>query len=283
MRLLILGGGFTGVAVARLGISAGLEVLATTRSEARAEALRAIGVTPLLASALDARGIGPSVDPSTRLLVTFPPDGETDRAIAPAASRARAIVYVSSTGVYGEARGRVDEDTPLDLRAPRAAARFFAEQTWRDAGGAVVRAPAIYGPGRGLHLRLARGEVRLAADMGNAISRVHVEDLATALFALLQRDDARGATYVTGDDAPAPHAEVIGWLCETMRLPAPPPASEREIDETLRHDRRVDPSRIRALLHLTPAYPSYREGFAQCLRADASAIDSALRARGLRA
>jgi nucleoside-diphosphate-sugar epimerase len=280
-RLVILGGGFTGCAVARLAIAAGLEVAATTRSEARAGALRSIGASALLLDLLDAGGartLASSIDPSVRVLVTFPPDGETDRALAPIAASARAIAYVSSTGVYGQARGRVDESTPVDPGEPRAAARLGAEQVWRQAGAAVVRAPAIYGPGRGLHLRLARGEVRLAEDRGNAISRVHVDDLAAALLALLLRDDR--ATYVIGDDAPSPHAEVVRWLCQTMRLPDPPPT--REVDATLRNDRRVDPSRLRAALGIAPLYPTYREGFAHCLRVDAAVIDAALRERGVR-
>jgi nucleoside-diphosphate-sugar epimerase len=282
-RLVILGGGFTGSAVARLAIAAGLHVTATTRSQARAGALRAIGVDALLVDFLDpggARTIDASIDPRVRVLVTFPPDGQTDRALAPIAARARSIAYVSSTGVYGSAQGRVDETTPVDPGAPRAAARIAAEQQWRGAGAAVVRAPAIYGPGRGLHLRLARGEVRLGEDGGNAISRVHVDDLARALFALLLAD-AR-ATYVIGDDAPAPHAEVVRWLCQTMNLPAPPRAVSSEVDETLRNDRRIDPSRLRADLGVSPAYPTYREGFAHCLRVDAAVIDAALRERGVR-
>jgi nucleoside-diphosphate-sugar epimerase len=284
MRLVILGGGFTGMAVARRALAAGDEVVATTRSEARAGVLRALGVTPIvgdLADASSASALSAAVGPSTRVLVTFPPDGVTDAWIGRLVSSASRVAYVSSTAVYGSASGRVDEETPLDPGAPRAAARIAAEQVWRGVGGTVVRAPAIYGPGRGLHLRLARGEVRLAPDAGNAISRVHVEDLAAALCAVLA-SSVRGATYVIGDDAPAPHAEVVRWLCEAMYLPLPPLASASEVDETLRHDRRVSPARIRAELKLTPAYPTYREGFAQCLRADEEAIAAARAARETR-
>jgi len=279
-RLFILGGGFTGSAVARLAVGAGLEVVATTRSEVRARALRSLGANALLLDAGAARPLASFVGPETRVLVTFPPDGETDRALAPIAATARTIVYVSSTGVYGRARGRVDEDTPVDPDTPRSAARIAAEHLWREAGASVVRAPAIYGPGRGLHLRLARGQVRLGEDSGNAISRVHIADLAGALFALLMRDDR--STYVIGDDAPSPHGEVVRWLCQRMHLPEPPSAAApaHEVHETLRNDRRVDPSRLRAALGVAAIYPTYREGFAHCLRVDAATIDECLRERG---
>ncbi len=109
---------------------------------------------------------------------------------------------------------------------------------------------------------------------------MHVADLAAALLALLLRDDR--ATYVIGDDAPAPHAEVVRWLCQAMQLPEPPRALAREVDDTLRNDRRVDPSRLRAHLGIAPIYPTYREGFAHCLRVDAEVIDAILRERGAR-
>jgi hypothetical protein len=68
-----------------------------------------------------------------------------------------------------------------------------------------------------------------------------------------------------------------------MHLPQPPPAAADEVDETLRNDRRVDPTRLRADLGITPAYPTYREGYDHCLRVDAAAIDVTLRERGVRA
>ncbi len=261
---MILGGGFTGSAVGRLVCQLGGRAVATTRSGQRAEELEAGGVRPLVLSALSAQALAPHVSDETRVVVTFPPDGATDRAIAPAIARARSVVYVSSTGVYGGARGHVNEDTPVDATAPRARARLEAEQVWRDLGGIVVRAPAIYGPGRGMHRRLLSGDLRIAGDGSNAISRVHVDDLATALWAALQAPQ-RGALYVIGDDAPVPQIEVIRWLAERLGVPLPPSAPLVSLDETLRHDRRVDNARIRRALALELRYPTYREGFSHCL------------------
>lgn len=287
MRLVIVGGGFTGMAVAErfrslaVARATRVEVAATTRSPARADALREAGVTPLVAPALTPDALAPYVDDETFVVVTMPPDGTTDARLAPALRHAAALAYVSSTGVYGNASGRVDEQTsvaPPTPPAPRAHARVDAERVWRAAGATIVRAPAIYGPGRGLHLRLARGDVRLAKSGTNAISRVHVEDLAAALVECLLRK-LRGDLFVIGDDEPAPHIDVVGYLCEALGIPLPAIDPSAKIDETLSHDRRIDPSRIARALGFTPAYPTYREGYTQCIAKDRDALDQALASR----
>jgi nucleoside-diphosphate-sugar epimerase len=299
-KLLVLGGGFTGAAVARFAIARGVAVVATTRSTERAAALRALGVTPLVSARLDASTIAGHVDDDTLVLATFPPH-PVDAASATAdvagvvgvVGRARAMAYVSSTGVYGGASGKVDEETPVDRDAPRAAARLDAEDMWRRAGATIVRAPAIYGPGRGLHLRLARGEVKVAPPSTNAISRIHVDDLAAALFTLLASGASsassasggscdRGAVYVIGDLEPSPHVEVVRWLCDALAIPPPAFDQSGAVDETLTHDRRVDAAKIRERLGLALSYPTYREGYAQCIARDRDALDAALAARAAR-
>ena len=278
MKLLVLGGGFTGAAVAKRAIARGMAVTATTRSDERAASLRAIGVTPLVSARLDASALAARVDGATQVLITFPPapDRALDASLAPSLARAKAIVYVSSTAVYGDASGKVDEGTLVDRAAPRAAARLDAEEAWRSVGATIVRAPAIYGPGRGLHLRLARGDVRIAGSGANAISRVHVDDLAAALFGLLDAA-VRGETFVMGDLEPAPHAEVVRFLCDALAIALPPCDPAEAPDETLRHDRRADSARVRERLSLALAYPTYREGYAQCIACDRDALGAALR------
>ena len=280
MNVLILGGGFTGAAVATLALARGLPVAATTCSEARAASLRALGVIPMVASQLDADAVAARLDARTRVLVTMPPDGRIDAALTPLFARTRvgAIAYVSSTGVYGDASGHVDDQSRTARDSPRAASRLDAEDAWRSVGATIVRAPAIYGPGRGLHLRLARGEARGAAPGTNAISRVHVEDLAAALVAVLTAGAPR-ELYVMGDLEPAPHADVLRWICGALAITPPPHDAEQSPVETLSHDRRADSTRIRGRFDLTLRYPSYREGYAQCIARDRTALDEALAAR----
>jgi nucleoside-diphosphate-sugar epimerase len=277
MRLLILGGGFTGSAVARQAVARGLAVHATTRDPARGAQLSALGVTPIVVASLgEAGGAAPlGIDADTRVLVTIPPDAGADRALAARLADAHSVAYVSSSVVYGDAHGRVDEETPtvaasasaLAAATPRARARVEAEAIYRELGATIVRAPAIYGPGRGVHLRVARGTLRVAGDGHNVVSRVHVDDLASALLELLVRG-TRDALFVSGDRLPAPHVEVIRFVCDALKLPMPPHVPAEQADETLRHERALDPSHLYATLGREPRFPTYREGFAQCMAAD---------------
>jgi nucleoside-diphosphate-sugar epimerase len=275
LRLLVLGGGFTGTALAHVALGAGARVSATTRSEARAGAIRAAAVDAIVLPGLSPAALARHVDDATLVAATFPPDGSTDRDVAAAVARAAAVVYVSTTGVYGGARGRVDEATSTDSSTPRAVARLDAERLWRDVGAVIVRAPGIYGPGRGLHLRVARRTFRIPGDGTRFVSRIHVDDLAASIWALLTRGE-RDATFVAGDCEPATHLDVVGWLCAAMKLPLPEHVPLEKVDETLRNGRRVDSSQLRALVGLPLAYPTYREGFAQCLREDCDEVSRAL-------
>jgi nucleoside-diphosphate-sugar epimerase len=233
--------------------------VATVRSAERRAALEATGAHVLQSAVLGSE-IEAHLDSRTRVVVAFPADPETDAHIAPLLARSHSVVYVSSTGVYGALRGRLDDSTPLpaasDARVERLQA---AEQRYRDIGATVLRCPAIYGPDRGLHMRVLRGEHRIPGDGTLTLSRVHAEDLAQ--FAL-SNHSAHGETFVVGDAEPAPHIEVVRFICEAYRVPMPEFAPLESLHASLRADRAVDPSRALATLAVTLRFPSYRQGMA---------------------
>jgi len=269
--LILLGCGFTGTAALRLAVARGTPVLAVTRSAEHAAALTALDFPARATGPLTAEVARALVPAGAHVLIAFPPAG-ADAAIAPALEHAAAVVYISSTGVYGEASGHIDEDTPVDPSSPRAAPRLAAEDAYRAVGAVILRASAIYGPGRGLHLRLLRGEHRLTGDGHNVISRIHVDDLARLALAALERATP-GAVFNVADDTPVPQLEVVTWLCQRLGLPLPESAPAREVPDTLRHDRAVDGGRIQRALGITLAYPDYRRGFEACLAVDGGAGD----------
>lgn len=260
--LVLLGVGPAALAVAR-ATHPTRKRIGTTRSPERAPALEAAGIRPFVAPALSPDELEGLVD-GADVVVSFPPDGSTDRRLAPACQKARALVYISSTGVYGPIVGPVDDSTPVTLASPHDSPRLDAEAAWRDVGAVVLRAPGLYDTSTGLHRRLLAGNFRLSGDGSNPISRIHLDDLASLALAAL--DPAhRGETFVVGDLAPVPQLEVVTWLCDRLGLPLPPSAPLDQVHPTLRGGRAVDPRRALTRLGVTLRYPTYREGFAAAI------------------
>jgi len=139
--MVVLGCGYAGVAVARLARERGLEVLVHARSDAHVAALRSEGFDVLQAAVLDETiAEAAHVDGRTHVVIAFPPDGSTDSRIAACLASAAPITYVSSTGVYGEHRGVVDDGTPVASASSERAGRILAaEAGYRRQGATVLR------------------------------------------------------------------------------------------------------------------------------------------------
>ena len=169
------------------------------------------------------------------------------------------LVYLSSTAVYGAATV-VNETTPVDGSAERARARLEVERdVLRGPWPALVLRPAaIYGPGRGAHERVRRGEFNLNDSI---VSRIHVEDLASHVEAALV-SSVTGA-YPVADEEPCSSREITEFCAELLGMPVPAQGSRAG---RLSGNRRVNGSAIRRLLGVTLRYPSYREGIPAALR-----------------
>jgi nucleoside-diphosphate-sugar epimerase len=255
--VVVFGAGFTGSAVCRAALGRGLTVLGVVQSQASAEKLREHGIEATTESC--ERVAETRVGATTHAVITFPATGAGELSFAPLLARARAVSYLSTTGVYEDLEGVIDDATALpESPSPKYGAVRVAERAFRAVGAAVLRAPGIYGAERGLHVRLARGEFRMSGDGQRFASRIHVEDLAELLLASARTP---GETFVVGDLEPCRQIEMVSWLCDRLGLPLPASAPLSEVHETLRRNRRVDGSRALASLGVTLRYPSYREAF----------------------
>lgn len=276
--LVLLGAGYTLTRLAVAEARAGRDVLAATRDAARRAELESAGAR--VTSLEDAL----SRTEGTRTVISIPPDAGLDVGLADALARHRParLVYLSSTGVYGGARGHVDEDTPVEPASPTARARIEAESRFLPLGAVVLRIAGIYGPGRSTLARLLAGAVRLPERGGGRISRIHVDDLVEAIRVALHWGEP-GAFYCVADDKPAPQAETVTWLCERLGMPLPPRVPLESLHESLRGDRAVSNARLRAL-GWRPRYPDYVAGFTSLLEAEGRAGGpGALTVRRLRA
>jgi nucleoside-diphosphate-sugar epimerase len=255
-QLLLLGVGT--IARALRASLPGLPAFGTTRSTPDA---RFVEITPLASA--DSAAIRAAAQ-GAGVVVSFPPDGHSDAEFAALTAGAASIVYLSSTAVYPSDAGIVNETTPVTTHGERAVQRLAAEALWRDAGASVVRLPAFYGPESGLHLSIARGTFRMPGRGANIVSRVHVEDaarfVAVALYA------APRSVILAGDDAPAPVAEVVTFVCALFGLDMPQPSEGQDIPLSLRGSRSIDNAVTKARYGVRLAYPSYRDGYREIHR-----------------
>lgn len=220
------------------------------------------------------------------VLYTVPPSRESSRdvrleglleVLEPAPQR---FVYISTTGVYGDHGGAaVNEDTPVSPGSPQAALRVAAESAvadWaaRTGGEAVIlRVPGIYGPGRlGLERIRSRSPVVREQDVGPG-NRIHVDDLAACCAAALDPMKPAGI-YNVGDGDHRSSAWFTGEVARQLDLPPPPTITMAEAEQQfsamrlsfLRNKRRVDTSKMRDVLGVTPAYADAARGIAASLK-----------------
>jgi uncharacterized protein YbjT (DUF2867 family) len=275
--LLSFGHGYSAAALAA-SLAPGWRVIGTTRDPARAAALMATGVEPVLWD--DTAAVEAAIAAASHVLVSVPPGGPEDPVLArhgPALA-ARApdwIGYLSTTGVYGDRQGGwVDEDSPLEPAGPRGAWRVAAETAWRALSPAteVFRLAGIYGPGRSALDRVRAGTAQRIIKPGQVFSRIHVEDIAQVLRAAIASPHP-GAAWNLADDEPAPPQDVIAFAAELLGLPVPPdiPFDAADLSPMARsffaESKRVSNARIRERLGLRLIHPDYRAGLRAILAA----------------
>jgi nucleoside-diphosphate-sugar epimerase len=202
--------------------------------------------------------------PGASVVISFPPDGHSDRTWSELVAGAASIAYLSSTAVYPANAGLVTEASAVAAHGERAVLRLTAERLWQDVGASVVRLPAFYGLSTGLHVSLARGTFRMPGSGSNIVSRVHEDDAARFVCAALRAPPR--SLLLAGDDEPAAVAEVVQFVCTLFDLALPASSEGEQIPFSLRASRSID-NRVSKTRHgIQLAYPSYREGY-QAIRA----------------
>jgi nucleoside-diphosphate-sugar epimerase len=269
MTAVILGCGYTGRRVAARLVNRGLQVIATTRHP---DQLVLPGVETVRFDALESMAPLSRIEPGAKVLYSIPtldPD-RTNEIVSTLGGRPSRVVYLSTTGVYGAA-GEVDELTPAGPDNEEGHARMRAEHAilsgpWPSI---VLRLAAIYGPARGVHVRIRQGTFRLSGDGSNYVSRIYVDDLATHVEAALFSD--AGGAWPVADECPATSREIAQFCTELLKVPMPANAPESSLHHTQRSNRRVDGSAVRTLLGVSLKYPTYREGIRGALREERNA------------
>ena len=260
LRVLLIGCGDVALRTARL-LSPTFRLYGLTRNRDQHPSLRAAGITPIPGD-LDAyRTLGrlgidafavlhfappPATgddDPRTRnLLAALAAPSRRGSTSKRARSLPRVIVYISTTGVYGDCGGAlVDETHLLAPTTTRATRRVAAERRLRRASRhtfdkpvklSILRAPGIYAEDRLPVERLQRGMPALIDGDDVYTNHIHADDLARATIAAMFRGKAQ-RTYNVTDDAHWKMGEYFDRVADALALNRPPRITSDEADRVI--------------------------------------------------
>jgi len=188
----------------------------------------------------------------------------------------RALVYISTSGVYGDCGGDWVGETrrpnPQTLRARR---RLAAERLLRGFGAAsgcrvaVLRAPGIYAGDRLPLDRLRRRLPVFEAAADVYTNHIHADDLAHASVVALARG-LPGRIYNASDDSVLKMGEWYDKLADAFGLQRPPRLPRAEVEAAvpatvlsfMNESRRLDNRRLKQELKLRLRYPTVDAGIA---------------------
>lgn len=280
LRALIAGCGDVGRRLTQRLAARDCKVTALIRDPLKAEPLLAVGAQ-LLRQDLD----HPQSAGDWPLLFWFAPPptaGNTDPRLRgwlqAQQGRIARLVYISTSGVYGDCQGRwIDEDEPLKPQTPRALRRVDAEQALRDWSEShdcdviVLRVPGIYGPGRLPVERLRQGIPVLKPEVSPWSNRIHADDLAGAALHAAALGRA-GSAYNVSDGTPTTMADYFTRCALLLGLPTPRAV---DLDEArsvftpamwsfMEESKRLRTERLREELRFTPRYPDLESGLPSC-------------------
>ena len=287
-RLLIVGCGDVGLRILPL-LRGRYRLYALTHSRERHDELRAQGVTPLSGNLDDPESLVRLSGLPHDLLHFAPPPsagardartGNLIRALRKARSIPQRLVYISTSGVYGDCGGRVvGEYQTLRPQTDRARRRVDAERQLRDWGRSsgvavmILRVPGIYAADR-LPIERIRAGTPALHDADDAYTNhIHAEDLARIVLAALARGRSQRA-YNASDGSWLKMGEYFDLVAGSFGLPPPARVSRQEAEaqmpETLlsfmRESRRLSNRRLRQELRFRLRYPTVAQGIAEGAR-----------------
>ena len=258
-------------------------IFALLRDPAQLAAWRAAGARPVLADLDRAASLKRIAGLADIVLHFAPPpergtaDSRTRRLLAALCrgeSLPQRLIYISTSGVYGDCAGaRIDETRPLRPATPRAQRRVDAERQLRRFGRchkvrvSILRAPGIYAADRLPIERLKNGVYALNAEDDVFTNHIHADDLAALTCAAL-RYGRPNRCYNASDDSEMKMGEYFDLVADRFELPRAPRIPRHEAQDRISpmqlsfmsESRRLDNRRIKRELRAQLRFPQVAEG-----------------------
>lgn len=283
-KILIVGFGDVAERLARL-LGTRHRIYALVRKPERAALARSLGVIPIngdlanRSSLLRIAGVADTVfhfapppnhgqlDRHTRnLIATLSRNANFRRA----GMLPQRLIYISTTGVYGDCGGQqIDETRPTRPQTQRAMRRVDAEtvlRAWGMQSGvavSILRAPGIYAADRLPIERLKIGTPALNAADDVFTNHIHADDLANAAFCAAYRA-LPNRVYNAVDGSDMRMGDYFDRVADRFNLPRPPrvsrAAAATKINPAMlsfmKESRRIDNARLITELGLRLRYPT---------------------------
>ncbi|KRE38835.1 hypothetical protein ASG73_00220 [Janibacter sp. Soil728] len=269
LRAVLLGCGDLGIRVGTALLASGHEVTGVRRTVAAlpegfagVSADLANGDVPDLAADLLVITMTPDRRDPTGYRTTYVDGVRHGLEAVLRAGAPRRAVLVSSTSVYGDLEGDLDERTVVAPQADRPKILLESEALFHEAipHGSILRLSGLYGSPDNRLVRTVREGAN--PDPGRWTNRIHRQDAAAAIVHLLTMGEEPAALYVGTDDAPALAGDVRDFVADELGVDRPSPTGALEP-----HGRRMRNARLRAT-GLQLRYPTYREGYRAQLLVD---------------
>jgi len=280
-RVLILGCGDVGLRLVPLLLPR-YRVLAVTSNPGRRAELRAAGAIPIVADLDAPLTLGRLARLAPTIVHLAPPqsEGRIDRrtrnlaAILPEGAR---LVYVSTTGVYGDCAGASFDETrsvrPQNARAVRRVDAETVLRAWarrRQGKLSILRVPGIYAADRLPLERLHKGLPALVAQEDVHTNHIHADDLARICLAAM-RLGAPNRVYHAVDDTDLKMGDYFDAVADAAGLSRPPRLPRSDLERSvspmmlsfMSESRRLHNARIKEELGVQLRYPDVQSLLAQ--------------------
>ncbi len=284
--LLIIGCGDIALRAAPL-LQAHYRLLGLYRRPENRPLLRLHGIMPMFGDLDNPRSLGKLAGTAHAVLHLAPPpdhgkhDTRTANLLAALTKRLKMkggmlpqrLVYISTSGVYGDCNGvLIDETRMINPQTGRALRRVDAERQVRNwglrnhASVSILRVPGIYATDRLPLARLREHAPALLPEEDSYTNHIHADDLARIVFAAL-RHARPGRIYHACDDSNLKMGEYFDLIADRFDLPRPPRITRAEAEgrispgmlSFMRESRRLANSRIKYELHVNLRYPTVAE------------------------
>lgn len=253
-------------------------IYALIRDAAKAAPLRALGATPILGDLDDRRTLSRLRNLGDLVLHFAPPprggthDTRTRHLLATLSQgrSPRQLIYISTSGVYGDCAGEwVSETRPLRPQTERAALRVEAERQLRHwarrqrVQASILRAPGIIAHDRLPLERIRSGAPAIVGSEDGYSNHIHADDLARVVLAALRRGRPNRVYHAVNDDQ-MKMGDYFDTVADAYGLPRPPRLARAEVQQRvppmmwtfLNESRRLANRRMKDELHVRLRYPT---------------------------